>query len=349
MNIWTHPQEATIVKQAPGPAGAAAVRPQVIPTTLGPCLVRIQPGAGIGRSGCGTADVFLHGAAGTWSTFLPLLSAAPARDRVLIDLPGWGGSTRGARLERLSLATMAEAVTGILDTLGYRRWNLIGHSMGGFVALHIAAAWPEHAASVATISATTFAVSEAVRAPARNLSGFPAFVGMLVLMRSLAALGPAGSALLRAVGATPAMGPLMSPFFANPAAVSAGVIRGLGNDARPAAFAAAARAAACYDFSQWRGIRCPALAIRGDCDVLTPPSDHARLAGMVPQLATVTIPRSGHFAHVEQPEQVLRLLDELHRTGASSGSAVAATRRAAAASGGGPWPDTQRLGPDAGV
>ena len=42
---------------------------------------------------------------------------------------------------------------------GYRQWNLVGHSMGGFLALHIAAAWPERSASVATISATTFGVS----------------------------------------------------------------------------------------------------------------------------------------------------------------------------------------------
>ena len=69
--------------------------------------------------------------------------------------------------------------------------------MGGFLALHIAAAWPERTASVAAISATTFGVAEAARRPLRSLSGFPTFVGMLLLMRSMAALGPAGSALVR--------------------------------------------------------------------------------------------------------------------------------------------------------
>jgi pimeloyl-ACP methyl ester carboxylesterase len=48
---------------------------------------------------------------------------------------------------------MARAVTGVLNALGYRRWNLVGHSMGGFLALHIAAAWPEQTTSVAAISA----------------------------------------------------------------------------------------------------------------------------------------------------------------------------------------------------
>ena len=238
------------------------------------------PAAGV--PGPAQPDVYLHGAAGSWTTFRALLSGAPAHDRVLIDLPGWGESTEGARLEHFSIEAMARAVTGVLNSLGYRRWNLVGHSMGGFLALHIAAAWPERTASVATISATTFGVSEAARRPLRGLFGFPAFVGMLLVMRSMAALGPAGSALVRAVGATPVMGPLMSPFFADPAVIPAAVIRGLGDDARPASFSAAAKAAAHYDFAQWRGIRCPVLAIRGDRDVFTPASDLVRLADIVP-------------------------------------------------------------------
>ena len=260
----------------------------------------------------GTADVYLHGAAGSWTSFLPLLSAAPARHRVLIDLPGWGESTKGARLEHFGIEAMARAVTGVLNSLGYRRWNLVGHSMGGFLALHIAAAWPERTASVAAISATTFGVAEAARRPLRGLFRFPAFVGMLLAMRSMAALGPAGSALVRAVGTTPVMGPLMSPFFADPAAVSRRVLRGLGDDARPAGFCAAARAAAHYDFDHWRGIRCPVLATRGDRDVFTPQSDLVRLAGVVPRARLVTIPRCGHFANFERPEQVRRLIDNLH-------------------------------------
>ena len=89
------------------------------------------------------------------------------------------------------------------------------------------------------------------------------------------------------------------------------MIRGLGHDARPASFSAAARAAAHYDFGQWRGIRCPVLATRGDSDVFTPPSDLVRLADVVPQARLVTIPRCGHFANLERPEQMRRLLDDL--------------------------------------
>lgn len=293
------------------PKAAAALQRYVIPTELGPCTVHVQKGAGGPSSAPGTPDVYLHGAAGSGADFLPLLSGEPPRPRVLIDLPGWGESTNGAMLEHFGIEAMARAVVEVLDSLGYGRWHLVGHSMGGFLALHIAAAWPERAASVAAISAATFGVSEAARRPLRGSARFPAFAGMLVLMRTMAALGPVGAALVRAVGATPIMKPLMSPFFAHPAAISARVIRGLGEDARPASFCAAALAAAHYDFGQWRGIRCPVLAARGDRDVFTPASDLARLADVVPHVELVTIPSCGHFANFEQPQQVRRLLDNL--------------------------------------
>lgn len=299
------------VEQEIVPPETAGLRQQIFPTELGPCTVRVQQGAGGPGPASGAADVYLHGAAGSWTTFGALLSVAPARNRVLIDLPGWGESTNGARLEHFSVEAMGRAVTGVLNSLGYRRWNLVGHSMGGFLALHVAAAWPERTVSVAAISATTFGVSEAARRPMRNVFRFPAFVGLLLVMRAMTVLGPAGSALVRGISATPVMGPLMSPFFANAAAIPGTVIRGLGDEARPASFSAAARAAAAYDFDRWRSIFCPVLAIRGDNDVLTPPSDLNRLAGIVPHLQTVTLPHCGHFAHIESPEQVQLLLEDL--------------------------------------
>ncbi len=298
------------VQQKTAATGMAPLRREVLPTELGPCTVRVQQGTG-GRRPAGTANVYLHGAAGSWTTFRALLPAASSHDRVLIDLPGWGESTTGARLEDFSIDAMARAVTEVLDSLGYPRWNLVGHSMGGFLALHLAAVQPERTASVAVISATTFGVSRAARRPLRNLFTFPAFVGMLLAMRSMAVLGPAGSALVRAIGATPVMRPLMSPFFAEPAAIPAGVLRELGDDARPASFSAAARAAAHYDFGQWLDIRCPVLATRGDRDVFTPWSDLVRLASIIPHVQTVTIPRCGHFANIERPEQVQRLIENL--------------------------------------
>ena len=150
------------IRQIPAPTGAASLRRHVVETELGPCTVRVQPGVDGPGAEAGMADVYLHGAAGSWTTFLPLLSGEPVGDQVLIDLPGWGESTTGTRPEQFTLEAMERVITGVLNTLGYARWNLVGHSMGGLLALHIAAARPDMTASVAAMSATTFAVAEAV-------------------------------------------------------------------------------------------------------------------------------------------------------------------------------------------
>lgn len=296
------------IQQETARTGAPALQRRVVSTELGPVTVRVQQAM---QPATSEATVYLHGAAGSWTTFSPLLPKAPDIDGVLIDLPGWGESTASVPPEELSVDTIGRAVVGILDSLGYRRWNLVGHSMGGFLALHLAAKWPNRVASVAAISAATFAVAEAARGPLRSLSGFPAFVGLLLAMRAMAALGTSGSALIRATGATPVLGLVLSPLFAEPSAVHRHVIRGLASDARPASFAAAIRAAADYDFGRWRAIRCPVLATRGDSDVFTPPSDLSRLVGLVPHVRLETIPRCGHFANIEQPAFLRRLLDGL--------------------------------------
>ncbi|MCU1515809.1 MAG: alpha/beta hydrolase, partial [Pseudarthrobacter sp.] len=115
---------------------AATLRRHIIPTELGPCIVRVQQGTRRGSPASGIAEVYLHGAAGSWTTFQPLLSGAAARDRVLVDLPGWGESTIGTRMEHFGIDAMTRAVVEVLAVLGYPRWHLVGHSMGGFLALH---------------------------------------------------------------------------------------------------------------------------------------------------------------------------------------------------------------------
>ncbi|MCD4851778.1 alpha/beta hydrolase [Arthrobacter sp. AK01] len=301
--------QETAASRSAAVSRSAGFHREVIDTALGPCAVRVQE-APDARSHI--ADVYLHGAAGSWTTFLPLLSDSPERDRVLIDLPGWGDSTEGARLGPATVEAMAGTVVEVLNGLGYRKWNLVGHSMGGVIALHIAAEWPGQTLSVAAVSATMLGVAEAARQPWRGLFRIPFFVVMILLMRSTAVFGKAGRALIRLVGNTPFMRLLLSPLFADPAAIPAHVIRRLAREARPAAFSAATRAVAQYDFAQWRRISCPVLATRGECDAFTPQSDLDQLASLGSHIRTVTVQGCGHFAIAEQTAVVQQLLDETY-------------------------------------
>jgi pyruvate dehydrogenase E2 component (dihydrolipoamide acetyltransferase) len=110
--------------------------------------------AGAGQDG----DVVLlvHGYGGDKNSWLFLQEPLGARHRVYaLDLPGHGASTKD--LGSLDAAgVLAEAVAGVLDAVGAERAHLVGHSMGGAVALAVAAADPGRVASLTLIAPSGF-------------------------------------------------------------------------------------------------------------------------------------------------------------------------------------------------
>lgn len=88
-------------------------------------------------TGTGKAIVLLHGfleSMGIWDEFSRALSK---HFRVLsIDLPGHGGSEILAEVHSMEL--MADAVHGVLEHCGISQCVMVGHSMGGYVALAFA-------------------------------------------------------------------------------------------------------------------------------------------------------------------------------------------------------------------
>jgi pyruvate dehydrogenase E2 component (dihydrolipoamide acetyltransferase) len=71
-----------------------------------------------------------------------------------LDLPGHGTSAKD--VGDGTLGVLADAVTGVLDALGADRAHLVGHSMGGAVALAVAAGDPARIASLTLIAPTGF-------------------------------------------------------------------------------------------------------------------------------------------------------------------------------------------------
>lgn len=86
--------------------------------------------------GEGYPVVFLHGFLESntmWKNLVPQLDGLKA---VCIELPGHGKS---ALLEEtLSLKNITQAVKSTIESLGLKEFSVIGHSMGGYVALHLA-------------------------------------------------------------------------------------------------------------------------------------------------------------------------------------------------------------------
>jgi pimeloyl-ACP methyl ester carboxylesterase len=93
-------------------------------------------------AGTGDPVLMLHGLGGTKVSFMPTVAAlAPSFRTIAVDLLGFGDSDKpiGASYDA---AFQARGIASLLDALEIERAHLIGHSMGGRVALELGFAHP---------------------------------------------------------------------------------------------------------------------------------------------------------------------------------------------------------------
>lgn len=270
----------------------------VVPTADGPVVVHHRAGH--------DPLLLLHGVAGSWTTWTPLLRAvegAGDRGLVLVDLPGWGSSPTPA--EPLDLDAAARVLTAVLDAFAIASVDVVGHSLGAFVAMHLAVTSPARVRSVALVSGTTVATADAARHPLRGLRTLPAFT---LLRAGLAITGETARPVLRAIARVGLLPLVASPVFTHVRRLDRSVLDAFVDELRPSGFTGAARAAARYDLDRWRAVTCPVTAIAGRDDVFARVSDLDALTGLLPQVRTVLLDDCGHFAHVEHPDAVARVL-----------------------------------------
>jgi pimeloyl-ACP methyl ester carboxylesterase len=91
--------------------------------------------------GAGRPMLLLHGGLGSGEMFGPTLPAlAERRQVIVVDLQGHG---RTADIDRpLDVRLMADDIAALIDHLGPDQPDLVGYSLGGWVALHTAAKYP---------------------------------------------------------------------------------------------------------------------------------------------------------------------------------------------------------------
>ncbi|MNN22409.1 3-oxoadipate enol-lactonase 2 [compost metagenome] len=103
--------------------------------------------------GQGDTVVLLHGFCGSsayWEIVQPLLVQSY---RVIIpDLRGHGAS--GAPIGAYSIDQMADDVLQLLEKLEINKFALLGHSMGGYIALSIAERFPERLSGFGLVHST---------------------------------------------------------------------------------------------------------------------------------------------------------------------------------------------------
>lgn len=95
------------------------------------------------REGAGPPVVLVHGFGGWVADWRYLIPALAAEHEVFaLDLPGWGLSDKPADFD-YSLASQARFVLAFLDRFGLEQVDLVGHSMGGGIAIQLAVTHPE--------------------------------------------------------------------------------------------------------------------------------------------------------------------------------------------------------------
>lgn len=103
------------------------------------------------RSGSGDPVVLLHGL-GTnraiWREAMPRLSRT--RDVIAVDLLGFGESPRPS--DPLRLAALSDALDDLLDRLELPTVDLVGNSLGGWLALFFALEHPEQVRKVVAVA-----------------------------------------------------------------------------------------------------------------------------------------------------------------------------------------------------
>jgi pyruvate dehydrogenase E2 component (dihydrolipoamide acetyltransferase) len=131
----------------PSAAADEAAGPQPEKAQIGARTVRFLK---LG-DGAGTPAVLIHGFGGDLNNWLFNHAELAARRPVwALDLPGHGESAKA--VETGSLDELADAVLALLGAQGVEHAHLIGHSMGGAVAMAAAERAPERVASLTLIA-----------------------------------------------------------------------------------------------------------------------------------------------------------------------------------------------------
>lgn len=190
-----------------------------------------------------------------------------------------------------SLTAMAQAVLAAAPP----RFSLVGHSMGGRVALEVMRAAPQRIAAIALLDTGYQArpAGEAGEAEAR---------ARYRLLDIALAQG------MRAMGREWVQGMLHPGRLEDRALMQA--ILGMIGRKTPGIFAAQIRALLDRPSAEQvlRAIRCPTLLVCGRQDRWSPLSRHEEMAGMVAGAQLAVIEDSGHMVTLERPQAVTAAL-----------------------------------------
>ena len=108
--------------------------------------------------GQGQPVILLHGWLGSWGYWLDTMEALGSNHR-LYALDFWGFGDSGKRRQRYLINDFVELVEQFMDRLGISQAPVVGHSMGGTVALSLALSRPQRVCKVAVVGSPVVGTS----------------------------------------------------------------------------------------------------------------------------------------------------------------------------------------------
>jgi pyruvate dehydrogenase E2 component (dihydrolipoamide acetyltransferase) len=230
----------------------------------------------------GTPIVMIHGFGADLSTWM-FNQDALAADRPVyaLDLPGHGGSSK--EIDDASVAGLARTVRAYLDAAGIAQAHLVGHSLGGAIAVEIALAEPERVTALTLVAPAGFGAEIA----GDFIAGF---------------ISETRSRKLR---------PVLEMLVANPDMVSADMVEDVLKFKRLDGATAALGAVAAANFAggtqktslrdRLADLTVPVHVVWGEADRILPAA-HAE--GLPESVAVTRVPGAGHIAHMEKASEI---------------------------------------------
>jgi pimeloyl-ACP methyl ester carboxylesterase len=240
--------------------------------------------------GRGAPVVLLHGWLNSWDVWrTTMLSLSDTKRYRIYALDFWGWGESDKRTAQFTLSSYASMVVHFMEAMGIQRAPVVGHSMGGTVALTVALDFPEKVDKVAVVGSPIVGSSlnlmlqlAGQKNIARLLWRIP-FVLDLIIWWVLAREGKDTYAMIRRdVSRT-----TMEAFFRS--------INDLRKtDLRP----------------RLPEIRMSALGVFGKRDNIVNPNQARLMAQAIPQARVEVMPNARHFPMRDEPERFLKIVSE---------------------------------------
>ncbi|MCB0864196.1 MAG: alpha/beta fold hydrolase [Solirubrobacterales bacterium] len=257
------------------------------------------------RAGEGPPLLLLHGIAGSYETWAPLIPSL-SRDFTVIapDMLGHGRSAKPRG--DYSLGAYAAGARDILLALGHESATVVGHSLGGGVAMQFAYQFPAHTQRLVLVSSGGLGEEVNIALRAATLPGSE-FVLPFITKAWVTGTGRR-------------IGEILSTFGLMPNADITEIARGYASLADPharSAFIHTARSVIDHKGQRvsardrlYLADSVPSLIVWGERDRIIPVRHGERAASEMPGSRFELFERSGHFPHLDQPTRFARLLTE---------------------------------------